>query len=99
MTEYEIRKVAKLQAEYLAEALKSDAELLDLIFPPKCMNIEEASEYTRIPVGTLYQKVDEIPHRKVGKRLVFTDRGLTRWMNRESKKNTIEFPIRKIVGL
>ena len=81
MTDYECRKIAKMQSEYLVKALKDDDELLDLMFPPRCMNIEEASEFLRIPIGTLYQKMDEIPHRKLGKRLVFTDRGLTRWMN------------------
>lgn len=82
MTDYEMRRVAKYQAEYLAQALKQDDELLDLMFPPRLMNVDEASEYTGIPVGTLYAKIREIPHEKVGKRLVFTDRGLTRWIKR-----------------
>ena len=84
MTDYECRKIAKMQAEYLVEALKKDDELLDIMFPPKLMNINEAAEFLRIPVNTIYQKVNEIPHNKVGKRLVFTDRGLMRWINRET---------------
>ena len=83
MTEHEMRKIAKMQAKYLATALKEDAELMDMMFPPRCMSIEEAAKFTSIPVGTLYQKIDEIPHEKVGRRLVFTDRGLTRWMKRQ----------------
>ena len=83
MTEHEMRKIARMQAKYLATALKEDAELMDLMFPPRCMSIEEAAKFTSIPVGTLYQKIDEIPHEKVGRRLVFTDRGLTRWMKRQ----------------
>ena len=82
MTDYELRKLAKMQAEYLADALKKDDELLDMMFPPRPMNIEEAAAFMRIPVGTIYQKVQEIPHYKVGKRLVFTDRGMIRWMKR-----------------
>lgn len=99
MTDYEMRKLAKLQAEFLAEKLKEDSELLDLMFPPRCMNIEEASEYTRIPVGTIYQKINEIPHEKVGKRLVFTDRGLMRWMKRKTgmMEVPIEVPIKKVM--
>ena len=80
-----MRKLAKMQAECLAQSLKADDELLDLMFPPRCMNIEEASEYLRIPIGTIYQKVSEIPHEKVGRRLVFTDRGLMRWMKRKGR--------------
>ena len=82
MTDNEMRKIAKMQAQYLAKAMKEDAELMDLMFPPKRMSIEEAAKFTSIPVGTLYQKINEIPHSKVGRRLLFTDRGLTRWMQR-----------------
>ena len=83
MTDNEMRKIAKMQAQYLATALKEDAELMDLMFPPRCMSIEEAAQFTKIPVGTIYQKIGEIPHEKVGRRLIFTDRGLTRWMRRK----------------
>ena len=31
MTDYEMRKIAKMQAMYLAEALKTDDELMDLV--------------------------------------------------------------------
>ena len=82
MTDYEMKKIARYQAEYLVKALKEDDELLDLMYPPKLMSIEEAAEFTGIPVNTLYQKISEIPHMKAGKRLVFSDRGLMRWLNR-----------------
>ena len=99
MTDYEMRKIAKMQAEYLAEALKHDDELLDLMFPPKYMDIEEASEFIRIPVNTIYKKIREIPHEKVGKKLVFSDRGLTRWLRRKTSDSVEnENPIlRKVV--
>lgn len=83
MTTYEMRRIAEMQAEFLVEALKKDDELLDMMFPPKLMSIEDASKFTGIPVGTLYQKIDQIPHMKSGKRLVFSDRGLMRWLNRK----------------
>jgi excisionase family DNA binding protein len=95
MTDYEMRKLAKMQAEYLMTALKSDDELLDLMYPPRLMNIEEAAEYLRIPVGTLYQKANEIPHEKVGKRLIFSDRGLIRWMKRSCRDVAVEIPMSK----
>lgn len=84
MTNYELQKLARLQSEYLVAAIKEDDELLDLMFPPRRMDIKQASEFTTIPVATLYAKINEIPHSKVGKKLVFTDRGLTRWMDRKS---------------
>jgi excisionase family DNA binding protein len=93
MTEYEMRKIAKMQAELFAESLKNDPELLDLMYPPRLMNIEEAAEYLRIPVGTLYQKANEIPHEKVGKRLIFSDRGLIRWMKRSCRDAAVEIPM------
>ena len=86
MTDYECKKIAKYQAEYLVEALKKDDELLDVVFPPKYLDIQQASELTGIPVNTLYQKSSDIPHEKVGKRLIFTDRGLARWIRRKKKK-------------
>ena len=82
MTDYEMRKIARLQAEFLCDALKNDAELLDLMFPPRTFGIEEAAKFTGIPVSTLYKKIAEIPHEKVGKTLLFTERGLTRWIRR-----------------
>ena len=96
MTDYEIRKIAKMQAMYLVEALKTDDELMDLVYPPRLMNIEEAAEYLRIPVSTIYQKANEIPHEKVGKRLVFSDRGLIRWMKRDGcvmNKRAVHIPM------
>lgn len=84
MTKYELEKLAKGVAKYIVEEIKSDNELFDTIFPPKTMGIEEASKYLCIPKGTIYQKKKEIPHIKVGKRLVFTDRGLMRWLQRET---------------
>ena len=88
MTEYEMRKIAKYQAEYLIKALKEDDELLDTVFPPKMMGIQEAADYLCIPLNTLYQKAGEIPHQKVGKRLLFTDRGLSRWVRRKNIENS-----------
>jgi excisionase family DNA binding protein len=83
MTNYELDKLAKKVAAELLGKIADDADLLDVIIPPKCMSITEAAEYTRVPVSTLYHKISEIPHVKIGKRLLFTDRGLIRWMKRQ----------------
>lgn len=87
MTSYEMKQMADLIIEGLAERLKKDDELLDRVFPSRLMNIEEASAYTGIPVNTLYMKIAEIPHSKVGKRLVFTERGLAKWIGENEAKN------------
>ena len=96
MTEYELRKLAKLQAQFLAEAMKQDDELLDLICPPKFMGIEEAAQFTGIPKNSLYSKINEIPHSKQCGRLIFTDRGLTRWLKRQPSV-AVELGIKKVV--
>ena len=82
MTNYELEKLSKMIASEILKKVGDDDYLLNLVLPPRFLNIEEASEYTRIPVNTLYSKSSEIPHMKVGKRLVFTDRELVRWMTR-----------------
>ena len=95
-----MRKIAKMQAEYQIALLKQDEELLDLLYPPKYMGIKEASAFLGIPLSTLYKKVDEIPHEKVGKLLVFSDRGLVRWMKRKpasAKQMPIEVSMKKVM--
>lgn len=76
MNDKELDRMARLQAKYLAEEMMSNRALLDMIYPPKFLDINEASEYLRMPVGTIYHKKDEIPHIKIGKRLVFSQRDL-----------------------
>lgn len=98
MTDYEIDKLARKQAMYLAERLKSDEELLDLMFPPRYLNAEQAAEMLCIPLQTLYAKIGEIPHTKVGKRLIFKDRSLVRYIERYSDvKETKEINLRKVM--
>lgn len=84
MTDYELQKLSKLVAKNLIQSIKDDDELLDELYPPRYMSIQEAADYLCIPLNTLYQKAGEIPHEKVGKRLLFTDRGLSRWVRRKN---------------
>lgn len=85
MNSYEIDKLAKGVAKYLAIEIMNNQELLDAISPPRLMDISEVSALTKIPKGTLYQKVNEIPHTKIGRRLLFTDRGVISWLQRKAR--------------
>lgn len=84
MTDYECRKIAKMQSEYFIKALKEDDELLDELYPPRFMGLKEAAVFCCLPENTIYAKIGEIPHQKVGKRLIFSDRALTRWIKRRN---------------
>jgi excisionase family DNA binding protein len=84
MTDYELQKLSKLVAKNLVQSIKDDDELLDELYPPRYMSIQEAADYLNLPVNTIYAKIREIPHEKVGKRLLFTDRGLSRWVRRKN---------------
>lgn len=85
----------RLDAKKLAEELKSDSVLLDLMFPPRYMDINEASVFIRIPVKTIYAKLREIPHSKIGKKLIFSDRDLSRYV--EMKREVMN-PGMKVVS-
>ena len=91
-----MRKLAKLQAQYLAEAIKQDDELADILYPSKFLGIEEAAEFLNIPVQSLYKKISEIPHSKQCGRLLFTERGLTRWVMRKPSV-AVELGIKKAI--
>lgn len=80
MTNFELERLAELVSKNIIQAVKQDGELLDLVCPPRLMDSMEAAEFLKIPVNTLYQLSGEIPHCKVGKRLIFSDRDLTRWI-------------------
>lgn len=82
MTDNELKKLAMMQAQFLAEELMSNKELLDKVFPPKYLDIKEAAEYLHIPVGTLYHKTGEIDHSEIGKRIIFSQRDLDEYAKR-----------------
>lgn len=74
MTSYEIK--------HLAEEVYKLFESNEL-FPDRFMGIAEASKFTTIPVGTIYQLVSkgEIPYTKKCGRLIFSERKLRQWIN------------------
>ena len=56
----------------------------------KPMTVEEAAEYTRIPLGTLYMKLGDgtIPATKPGKRYVLYQDELDKWLE-ANRKNAV----------
>ena len=56
----------------------------------KPMTVEEAAEYTRIPLGTLYMKLGDgtIPATKPGKRYVLYQDELDKWLE-ANRKNPV----------
>lgn len=44
------------------------------------MSAQEAAEYMRLSVHTLYHRLDEVPHRKQGRKLLFRQSDLQKYM-------------------
>ena len=82
MTNNELEKLAGMVAERIIQAVKRDDELLDRVFPSRLMDSAEAAEFLRIPHNSLYQFSRQIPHRKIGKRLLFFERDLVNWVKK-----------------
>lgn len=80
MTTTEINAIAMKTAEILKTSIMNDPKMLDYIFPAEFLDVDEAARYMRIKKATLYGKIDEIPHRKQGKRLVFSKRELAKYV-------------------
>ena len=83
LSDYQLRKISRFCVEHFVELLKKDHDLQIIMYPDDLLNIDEASEYLRIPVGTIRHKMDEIPHEKVGKRVLFTKRSLRLWASQK----------------
>ena len=80
MTNYELEKLTKGIAAEIIRTVKEDERIWDILFPPRTMDVKEASKFLHIPINTIYSMKNEIPHFKVGRRLLFSDRDLYRWM-------------------
>lgn len=99
MTDIELSKMASMIADSLAERLKDDDELLERVFPSRLMSLEDAAKYTGLSESTIKHKIDEIPHSKIGKRLVFTERGLAKWIKNNGVSAARTAPLRIVMGL
>lgn len=71
--------MTKQEAKWIAEEFYKICEE-ECVWPDTFMDIVEASKYICVPVSTIYSKIDEIPHKKVGKRLIFSQRELRKYI-------------------
>jgi hypothetical protein len=70
LSKYEIREIAKELAKFLtAKQEKTTDEFL---------TTKEAAAFLKVSVHTLHKTKDAYPHRKVGKRLMFSRNALNR---------------------
>lgn len=65
----------KSLASYIVDEMESRGLLKD-----RMMDIVEVSEYLHMPISSIYQS--KIPRRRVGKRLLFSERDLQKWMRK-----------------
>lgn len=70
LTKYEIREIAK----ELAKLLKANEEQV----PDEFLTTKEAAALLKVCEQTVYNNKDVYPHRKVGKRLMFSRNALNR---------------------
>ena len=71
------RREARMVAEELFSLMEKSG-----VFEEKYLSAREAADMLGIPLQTLYNKIETIPHTKVGKRLRFSDRSLRQYLNR-----------------
>lgn len=80
MTNYEMNKIADLAARKVVEMLKSER----LLAEDRTLSAKEAAEVLRCSVKTVYNLVSlgEIPYRKSGRRLIFSQQALLHHLHR-----------------
>ena len=72
------RAEAKMIAEELYKLMRKGD-----VLPERYLNAKEAAELLGRPLRTLYNKVSELPHTKVGKHLRFKESSLRQYMGAE----------------
>lgn len=79
MTDYELRKLAR----YIVEEMSHNEQLKDNLSPDRILDVVEAANELRISPSYLRNnyRAMGIPHKKVGKRLLFSLNRLTEYMN------------------
>ncbi len=71
------RNDARMIAEELFKLMQSNKVLNE-----RYMSAPEAAELLGLPLQTLYNKINEIPHTKVGRRLRFAESALKKYIER-----------------
>ena len=81
-------------SELIAQSIRSELSSHSRSPSPsnKPLTIDEAAAYLQLPKQTLYHltSVREIPHKKLGKRLVFLASELDEWVESKRKKTRSE---------
>ena len=65
----------KSLASYIVDEMENRGLLKD-----RMMDIVEVSEYLHMPISSIYQS--KIPRKRVGKRLLFSERDLQKWIRK-----------------
>ena len=70
-----------------AEAKMIAQELFNLleknnILPDRTLTVGQAASLLCVSKQTIYNNIEEIPHTKIGKRLLFSERKLREYINR-----------------
>ena len=63
----------KALASYIVDEMESRGMIED-----RYMDIVEVSKYLHMPISSIYQS--KIPRRRVGKRLLFSEREVQKWL-------------------
>lgn len=75
------RAMTRNDARMIAEELFKLIQASKLL-PEHYVGTKEAADMLGVPVQTLYNKVGEIPHTKIGKRLRFSESALRKYIER-----------------
>ena len=71
------RQDARIIAEELFKLLDREK-----VLPDRYLSTAEAANYLNMSVGTLYHRLDEVPHTKTGGTLRFSERALRKYVER-----------------
>ena len=72
----------------LKGAVVSVQEILPYVDRDRYLDKRQAAAYTSLSTRTLEGRLDEIPHFRVGKKIVFKKSELDRWMERFREGNS-----------
>lgn len=84
-----IQEFKELIDQSINDAIRNHFTKQKIDIQPKLIDIKEASEYLRMPVQTIYNKVNqnEIPYYKPGKKLLFRISELDSWLEECKSQN------------
>lgn len=84
MTRSEARMIAEELMKLLYEEVKHSVSTIAAKQTDRQMSVSEAASYLGCAVKTIYNKLDVIPHYKVGRHLRFSEAALTDYIRERS---------------